>query len=184
MARRSAMVASAAARMSDVIRSRSSSGIPGGPNKPTKVLVSTEGFQRSTWGGNPSESYDTTRAGSIGSSSGSAVSVSTNLVMCGLCEETRGSCRGPANHNSVAVILPQKSMITFDGGAIGSDIYNDRAGIHCRSIVDSAKVLDALKDPVVMELFDLPHSELLRESDLEAAIISKLPDSGNKLLVC
>jgi len=34
--------------------------------------------------------------------------------------------------------------------------------------------IDALKDPVVMDLFDLPHSELLRESDLEAAIISKL----------
>ena len=68
--------------------------------------------------------------------------------MCGLCEESRASCRGPANHNSVALILPQKSMITFDGGAIGSDIFVDRAGIHCRSIVDSAKVLDALKDPV------------------------------------
>jgi predicted nuclease of restriction endonuclease-like (RecB) superfamily len=34
--------------------------------------------------------------------------------------------------------------------------------------------IDALKDPVVMDLFDLPHSELLRESDLETAIISKL----------
>jgi amidase len=123
-------------------------GNPGGPNKPTKVLVSTEGFQRSTWGGNPSESYDTTRAASLGSSSGSAVSVSTNMVMCGLCEETGMSCRGPANHNSVALILPQKSMISFDGGAIGSDIYNDRAGIHCRNVVDAAKVLDALKDPV------------------------------------
>jgi amidase len=123
-------------------------GNPGGPNKPTKVLVSTEGFQRSTWGGNPSNPYDTTRAASLGSSSGSAVSVSTNLVMCGICEETRASCRGPANHNSVALILPHKALIGFDGGAIGSDVYNDRAGIHCRSITDSAKVLDALRDPV------------------------------------
>src|SRR6185295_14339024 len=32
------------------------------------------------------------------------------------------------------------------GGAIGADIHNDRAGIHCRSVVDGAKVLDALKD--------------------------------------
>ena len=39
-------------------------------------------------------------------------------------------------------------MISFLGGAIGADIHNDRAGIHCRSITDSAKVLDALKDPV------------------------------------
>src|SRR4029079_3998926 len=122
-------------------------GNPGGKNEPTKVLVSTLGFQRSTWGGNPSTPYDTTRAGSLGPSSGSPASVSTNLAMCGLCEETRASCRGPANHNSVALILPHKAMIGFDGGAIGSDIYNARAGIHCRSITDSAKVLDALKDP-------------------------------------
>src|SRR5258705_1522053 len=68
--------------------------------------------------------------------------------MCGLCEETRASCRGPANHNSDALILPHKALIGFDGGAIGSDIYNDRTGIHCRTVTDAAKVLDALKDPV------------------------------------
>jgi amidase len=68
--------------------------------------------------------------------------------MCSLCEETSLSCRGPANHNAVALILPHKSLISFLGGAIGSDIYNDRAGIHCRTITDAAKVLDALKDPV------------------------------------
>ena len=58
------------------------------------------------------------------------------------------SCRGPANHNSVALILPHKSMVSFLGGAIGADIHNDRSGIHCRSVTDSAKVLDALRDPV------------------------------------
>jgi amidase len=122
-------------------------GDPGGTHTPDKVLVSNLGYQRSTWAGNPSNPFDTTRAASLGSSSGSAVSVSTNMVMCGLCEETRASCRGPANHNSVALILPHKALIGFDGGAIGSDIYNDRTGIHCRSITDAAKVLDALKDP-------------------------------------
>ena len=122
-------------------------GDPGGRHTPDKVLPSTLGYQRSTWGGNPSNVYDTTRAGSLGSSSGSAVGVSANLVMCSLCEETRASCRGPANHNSVALLLPHSKMIGFDGGAIGSDIYNDRTGIHCRSVTDSAKVLDALKDP-------------------------------------
>lgn len=123
-------------------------GNPGGAYQPTKVLVSTLGYQRSTWAGNPSNPYDTTRAASLGSSSGSGVSVSTNLVMCSLCEETRASCRGPANHNSVALLLPHKALISFHGGAIGSDIYHDRAGIACRSITDAAKVLDALKDPV------------------------------------
>ncbi len=123
-------------------------GDPGGRHSPDKVLPSTLGYQRSTWAGNPSNPYDTTRAASLGSSSGSAVSVSTNLVMASLGEETRASCRGPSNHNAVALILPHKAMLGFDGGAIGADIYCDRSGIHCRTIGDCAKVLDALKDPV------------------------------------
>ena len=48
-------------------------GDPGGRNKPDKVLPSTLGYQRSTWAGNPSNPYDTTRAASLGSSSGSGV---------------------------------------------------------------------------------------------------------------
>jgi Asp-tRNA(Asn)/Glu-tRNA(Gln) amidotransferase A subunit family amidase len=123
-------------------------GDPGGRHQPDKVLPSTLGYQRSTWGGNPANPYDTTRAASLGSSSGSAVSVSANLVMASLGEETRASCRGPANHNAVALILPHKSLLGFDGGAIGADIYCDRSGIICRTIADCAKVLDALKDPV------------------------------------
>ncbi|HEY5130955.1 MAG TPA: amidase family protein [Bradyrhizobium sp.] len=122
-------------------------GDPGGRHQPEKVLPSTLGYQRSTWGGNPSNPYDTTRAASLGSSSGSGVSVSTNMVMASLGEETRASCRGPSNHNAVALILPHKSMLGFDGGAIGADIYCDRSGILCRTIADCAKVLDALKDP-------------------------------------
>lgn len=123
-------------------------GNPGGQHKPRRVLPSTLGYQRSTWAGNPSNPYDTTRAASLGSSSGSAVSVSINLVMASLGEETRASCRGPSNHNAVALILPHKSLLGFDGGAIGADIYVDRSGVHCRTIGDCAKVLDALKDPV------------------------------------
>ncbi len=121
-------------------------GDPGGRHTPDKVLPSTLGYQRATWGGNPSNPYDTTRAASLGSSSGSALSVSTNMVMASLGEETRASCRGPSNHNSVALILPHKAMLGFDGGAIGADIYCDRSGIHCRAINDCAKILDALQD--------------------------------------
>jgi Asp-tRNA(Asn)/Glu-tRNA(Gln) amidotransferase A subunit family amidase len=122
-------------------------GNPGGRHNPVKVLPSTLGYQRSTWGGNPANPYDTTRAASLGSSSGSGVSVSANLVMASLGEETRASCRGPANHNAVALVLPHKSMLGFNGGAIGADIYCDRSGILCRTIADCTKVLDALKDP-------------------------------------
>jgi len=123
-------------------------GDPGGRHQPEKVLPSVLGYQRSTWAGNPSNVYDTTRAASLGSSSGSAVSVSANLVMCSLGEETRASCRGPANHNAIALILPHKAMLGFDGGALGADIYCDRTGILARTISDCAKVLDALKDPI------------------------------------
>ena len=123
-------------------------GDPGGRHQPEKVLPSTLGYQRSTWGGNPANPYDTTRSAALGSSSGSALSVSINLVMASLGEETRASCRGPSNHNAVALILPHKAMLGFEGGAIGADIYCDRSGIHCRTIGDCAKVLDALKDPI------------------------------------
>ena len=122
-------------------------GDPGGRNKPAKVLPSVLGYQRSTWAGNPANPYDTTRAASLGSSSGSGVSVSANLVMASLGEETRASCRGPANHNATALILPHKALLGFDGGAIGADIYCDRSGILCRTLLDCAKVLDALRDP-------------------------------------
>ena len=122
-------------------------GDPGGRHAPDQILPSVLGYQRSTWGGNPSNPYDTTRSASLGSSSGSALSVSSNMVMASLGEETRASTRGPANHNAVALILPHKAMLGFDGGAIGADIYCDRSGIHCRAIQDCARVLDALKDP-------------------------------------
>jgi Asp-tRNA(Asn)/Glu-tRNA(Gln) amidotransferase A subunit family amidase len=121
-------------------------GDPGGRHQPEKVLPSVLGYQRSSWAGNPANPYDTTRAASLGSSSGSGVSVSANLVMVSLGEETRASTRGPANHNAVALILPHKALLGFNGGAIGADIYCDRAGILARTIADAAKVLDALRD--------------------------------------
>src|SRR6202000_1076552 len=113
-----------------------------------KIIPSVLGHQRSTWGGNPSNPYDTTRAASLGSSSGSALSVSTNMVLASRGEEPRPCGRGPSNHNSVALILPHKAMLGFDGGAIGADIYCDRSGIHARRLGAAAKVLEALKTPV------------------------------------
>ena len=121
-------------------------GDPGGKHFPNQILPSVLGYQRSTWSGNPSNPYDTSRSASLGSSSGSGVSVSANLVMASLGEETRMSTRGPANHNSLALILPHKAMLGFDGGAIGADIYCDRTGILCRNLTDCTKILDALKD--------------------------------------
>src|SRR4030095_2227201 len=122
-------------------------GNPGGPHRARTSMPGNTGYQRSTWGGTPANPYDTTRAAAIGSSSGSAVSVSANLVMCSICEETNASCRGPSNHNAQAMILPAKGLLSYFGGAIGNDIHNERSGIQCRTVGDAAKVWDALKDP-------------------------------------
>ena len=155
-------------------------GNPGGRHVPDRVLPSTLGYQRSTWGGNPANPYDTTRAASLGSSSGSGVSVSANLVMASLGEETRASCRGPANHNAVALILPHKAMLGFNGGAIGADIYCDRSGILCRTIADCAKVLDALKDDVE-GYYDRrdPYTTVPRASVLSTSYASHAAMSGS-----
>jgi len=154
-------------------------GDPGGAHLPEQVLPSVLGYQRSTWGGNPSNPYDTTRSASLGSSSGSALSVSTNLVMASLGEETRASTRGPANHNSVALILPHKAMLGFDGGAIGADIYCDRSGVLCRTVGDCAKVLDALKDPEE-GYYDPrdPYTTVPRSSVLDTPYASHVGASG------
>lgn len=119
------------------------SGDPGGA---AEVTVKTFGAgARSSWGGTACNPYDTTRE-TGGSSSGSATSVSANLVECSICEETGGSCRQPAWRNSVVSLVTTKGLIPF-GGAIGADPYLDRAGITCRTVRDTALVLDALKDP-------------------------------------
>jgi amidase len=119
------------------------SGNPGGPAK-----VSTREFgsgARSTWAGTSCNPYDTARE-TGGSSSGSAASVAANLVACSVCEETGGSCRQPAWRNDVVALVTTKGLIT-SGGAIGADPYLDRAGLQCRTVRDTALVLDALKDP-------------------------------------
>jgi Asp-tRNA(Asn)/Glu-tRNA(Gln) amidotransferase A subunit family amidase len=154
-------------------------GDPGGRNHADQVLPSVLGYQRSSWGGNPSNPYDTTRAASLGSSSGSGVSVSANLVMASLGEETRASTRGPANHNAVALLLPHKALLGFDGGAIGADIYCDRTGILCRTIADCAKVLDALKDPET-GYYDPrdPYTTVPRSSVLTTAYFGHAQASG------
>jgi Asp-tRNA(Asn)/Glu-tRNA(Gln) amidotransferase A subunit family amidase len=154
-------------------------GDPGGRHKPKKVFPSVLGYQRSSWGGNPANPYDTTRAASLGSSSGSGVSVSANLVMVSLGEETRASTRGPANHNAVALILPHKALLSFNGGAIGADIYCDRAGILARTIGDAAKVLDALKDPAA-GYYDPrdPYTTVPRSSVLTTPYASHTKESG------
>jgi len=100
---------------------------------------------RSTWPGMSCNPYDTTRE-TGGSSSGSAASVGANLVACSICEETGGSCRQPAWRQMTVALVTTKGLLPY-GGSIGAEPYLDRAGINCRTVEDTALVLDSLRDP-------------------------------------
>jgi len=94
------------------------------------------------WGGQPCNPYDTERV-PRGTSSGSGVSVSANLVTCSICEQTSASCKGPASRNNVVSLLTTKGVM-MDGGT-GYQNAGDRAGIYCRTVKDAVTVLDAIK---------------------------------------
>jgi len=143
------------------------SGDPGGGAKVAHPSLGTGGA-RETWGGTTCNPYDTERE-TGGSSGGSGTSVASNLVVCSICETTGGSCRNPGTHNGVVNFVPTKGMISF-GGTIGANPYQDRPGIHCKSVADTATVLDAFRDAKT-GFFDArdPYTALPR------AIASKTP---------
>ncbi len=117
-----------------------------GDAKAARVFVGGGGSIRSSWGGHVCNPYDTER--SAGPSSGGAgASVNANLVACGICETTGGSCREPASQNAVPSLVTTKGLISEDRTATAQFI-NHRPGILCRTLKDSARVLDAMKDPV------------------------------------
>jgi Asp-tRNA(Asn)/Glu-tRNA(Gln) amidotransferase A subunit family amidase len=94
------------------------------------------------WGGQTCNPYDTERV-PRGTSNGSGVSVAANLVTCSICEQTSASCKGPASRNNVVNLLATKGVM-MDGGP-GHSNPGDRAGIHCRTVGDAVRLLDAVK---------------------------------------
>jgi Asp-tRNA(Asn)/Glu-tRNA(Gln) amidotransferase A subunit family amidase len=112
-----------------------------GPVK-AKTYMPSGNFQDAAWAGQACNPYDTSRV-PRGTSNGSGVSVSANLVTCGICEQTSASCKGPASRNGVVNLLASKGVM-MDGGPGYSD-SGDRAGVHCRTVTDAVKVLDAVK---------------------------------------
>jgi Asp-tRNA(Asn)/Glu-tRNA(Gln) amidotransferase A subunit family amidase len=118
-------------------------GDPGGKAR-SRTNAVAGGQAISAWAGQACNPYDTERV-PRGSSSGSGVAVSANLVTIGICEQTGASCQGPASRNGIAMLLTTKGILP-DGGGIGNQWFIDRAGIHTRTLGDAAKVLDAVKD--------------------------------------
>lgn len=119
-------------------------GNPGGPATGKTNLVDG-GQAMGAWGGQACNPYDTERV-TRGSSGGSGVAVSANLVTVGICEQSGASCQGPASRNGIAMLLTTKGVMP-DNGGIGNQWFNDRAGVHARTLGDAARVLDAIKDP-------------------------------------
>jgi Asp-tRNA(Asn)/Glu-tRNA(Gln) amidotransferase A subunit family amidase len=122
--------------------------------------------------------YDTERV--TAGRAAARVSVAANLAMCSICETTGGSCRGPANYQGVALVVPTKGMISF-AGAFGANPYQDRPGIICRTVGDATTVLDAFRDKTTGNFFDARdvYTALPRVIESEApyvdALVSALP---------
>jgi len=157
------------------------SGDPGGDAKPEHPAIGAGGA-RETWGGTTCNPYDTERE-TGGSSGGSGSGVAANLVMCSICESTGGSCRNPANYNSLVNFIPTKGMISY-GGAIGANPYQDRPGILCRNVKDAATVLDAFRDSKTGGYFDArdPYTALPRSFASKTPYVNALSTASAKPL--
>jgi Asp-tRNA(Asn)/Glu-tRNA(Gln) amidotransferase A subunit family amidase len=116
-----------------------------GPAVVAKHFPPSTDNARATWGGAACTPYDTERSPGF-SSGGAGASVAANLVTCGICETTGGSCRIPANPNNVASLVTTKGVISSSAGWTAQYV-NHRPGVLCRTLGDAALVLDALKDP-------------------------------------
>lgn len=154
-----------------------------GPGNPGGAAVLTKNFfgdqSLSTWSGEACNPYDTERS-TAASSSGSGVAVSANLVACAFCEQSFGSCKGPAGKNGVVSILTTNNIIQGAGG-FPNEFITDRLGIMCRTVDDAAQVLDALRDPE-QDYFDsgdiytaLPKS-LISEEPYASFVIDDVED--------
>lgn len=96
---------------------------------------------RSTYGGTFCNPYDTERI-PRGSSSGSGSSVGANLVTCAIAEESGSSIRGPASAASAVGIAATEELVSRKGMVqVG---INTRVGPICRTVRDTAKVLDVI----------------------------------------
>jgi amidase len=95
---------------------------------------------RSSFGGTFCNPYDTEREPGM-SSAGSASAVAASLVTCGIAEETVVSVRWPASVNSTVGLAPTQELVSRDG-MMGAGLVM-RVGPICRTVEDTAKVLDA-----------------------------------------
>jgi amidase len=99
------------------------------------------GLSRSPFGGVSCNPYDTERSAGT-SSSGSGSSVAANLVTCAIAEETGGSILHPTKNADAVGLAPTQELVSRDG--MFDSGYNNRVGPICRTVKDTAKVLDVI----------------------------------------
>ena len=97
---------------------------------------------RSSFGGTLCNPYDTMRDPG-GSSGGSASSVAANLVTCSISEEGAPSIRMPSRLNNIVGLSGTQGLVSRTG-MIGAGPLNDRNGPACRTVEDTARVLDVI----------------------------------------
>jgi amidase len=100
------------------------------------------GIGRSTLGGQTCNPYDTKRV-TGGSSAGTAAAVAANLAVCGLGTDTSGSVRYPSSLNALVGIVATQGLVSR-AGIVPLTFSRDRGGPMCRTVEDTAAVLEVL----------------------------------------
>jgi Asp-tRNA(Asn)/Glu-tRNA(Gln) amidotransferase A subunit family amidase len=100
------------------------------------------GIGRSTLGGQTCNPYDTKRI-TGGSSAGSAAAVAANLAICGLGTDTSGSVRYPSSLQALVGIVATQGLVSR-AGIVPLSVSRDRGGPMCRTVEDTAALLDVL----------------------------------------
>jgi amidase len=154
--------------ISFAVATASSTGVSAPGAEKAKSVIPANNFQDAAWMGQPCNPYDTERT-PRGTSNGSGISVSTNMVMCSICEQSSASCKGPASRNNVVNLLTTKGIL-MDGG-VGYADSGDRAGIHCRTVGDAAKVLDAIKGFDSRDLFTAQPKRLIPDAPYTSFVV-------------
>ena len=97
---------------------------------------------RSALGGQTCNPYDTKRVPG-GSSAGSGAAVAANLAMCALGTDTSGSVRFPSTANALVGMVATQGLVSR-AGIIPLSFSRDRGGPMCRTVQDTAAVLEVM----------------------------------------
>jgi Asp-tRNA(Asn)/Glu-tRNA(Gln) amidotransferase A subunit family amidase len=97
---------------------------------------------RSALGGQTCNPYDTKRVPG-GSSAGTGAAIAANLAICGLGTDTSGSVRFPSAANALVGVIATQGLVSR-AGIVPLSYSRDRGGPMCRTVQDTALVLEVL----------------------------------------